>query len=232
MHSHLGSLGCEMPQLGWRVTRTEGTLWVKQCYSVSSLCCSLCTSEIGTAGKKTHPGPWPVPLHLQSANCHGDEKALLQCGYREAVPGACNQGSAMVTCVPPEGKSPGEVPSLILASVLLIRCKIWGCEAVESKSLQHILLSPAIQVFPFLPVENSPSFPNPRYSEWAHFCSHWKMAVAYDHLLFLSNCFFVCRQQSPGHCSSPLKSHPWPSSTPRSGLQSRVLLGGWEGRMH
>uniref|UniRef100_A0A8C2TYB2 Neurotrypsin n=1 Tax=Coturnix japonica TaxID=93934 RepID=A0A8C2TYB2_COTJA len=51
------------------------------------------------AGKKNHPGLWPIPLHLQSANCHGDEKTLLQCGYQEAVSGTCNQGSAMVTCV-------------------------------------------------------------------------------------------------------------------------------------
>uniref|UniRef100_A0A8B9TG54 Neurotrypsin n=1 Tax=Anas platyrhynchos TaxID=8839 RepID=A0A8B9TG54_ANAPL len=51
------------------------------------------------AGKKSHPGLWPIPLHLQSANCHGDEKALLQCGYQEAVSGTCNQGSAMAMCV-------------------------------------------------------------------------------------------------------------------------------------
>uniref|UniRef100_A0A8C9F071 Neurotrypsin n=1 Tax=Pavo cristatus TaxID=9049 RepID=A0A8C9F071_PAVCR len=31
------------------------------------------------AGKKNRPGLWPIPLHLQSANCHGDEKTLLQC---------------------------------------------------------------------------------------------------------------------------------------------------------
>ncbi|XP_054060655.1 neurotrypsin-like isoform X4 [Rissa tridactyla] len=72
-------------------------------WDASVVCRQLGLSEIGTAGKKSHPGLWPVPLHLQSANCHGDEKALLQCGYREAVSGACNQGSAMVTCVPPEG---------------------------------------------------------------------------------------------------------------------------------
>ncbi|XP_027555809.1 neurotrypsin-like isoform X2 [Neopelma chrysocephalum] len=72
-------------------------------WDASVVCRQLGLSEIGTAGKKSHPGPWPVPLHLQSANCHGDEKALLQCGYQEAVSGACKQGSAMVTCVPPEG---------------------------------------------------------------------------------------------------------------------------------
>ncbi|XP_010189749.1 PREDICTED: neurotrypsin-like [Mesitornis unicolor] len=72
-------------------------------WDASVVCRQLGFSEIGTAGKKSHPGLWPVPLHLQSANCHGDEKALLQCGYREAVSGACNQGSAVVTCVPPEG---------------------------------------------------------------------------------------------------------------------------------
>ncbi|XP_027505270.1 neurotrypsin-like isoform X2 [Corapipo altera] len=72
-------------------------------WDASVVCRQLGLSEIGTAGKKSHPGPWPVPLHLQSANCHGDEKALLQCGYQEAVSGACKQGSATVTCVPPEG---------------------------------------------------------------------------------------------------------------------------------
>ncbi|KFO11622.1 Neurotrypsin, partial [Balearica regulorum gibbericeps] len=91
-------------------------------WDASVVCRQLGLSEIGTAGKKSHPGLWPVPLHLQSANCHGDEKALLQCGYREAVSGACKQGSAMVTCVPPEGKSPGDICSLFLASVFLTRC--------------------------------------------------------------------------------------------------------------
>uniref|UniRef100_A0A8C3DWQ7 Uncharacterized protein n=1 Tax=Corvus moneduloides TaxID=1196302 RepID=A0A8C3DWQ7_CORMO len=37
--------------------------------------------------------------YMLSANCHGDEEALLQCAYQEAVSGACNQGSAVVTCV-------------------------------------------------------------------------------------------------------------------------------------
>lgn len=86
--------------------KLTGTCKSSSAMAVPLLCCVLCTSEIGTAGKKSHPGLWPVPLHLQSANCHGDEKALLQCGYREATSGACNQGSAVVTCVPPEGNSP------------------------------------------------------------------------------------------------------------------------------
>lgn len=77
-------------------------------WDASVVCRQLGLSEIGTAGKKSHSGPWPVPLHLQSANCHGDEEALLQCGCQEALSGACNQGSAVVTCVPPEGKSPGK----------------------------------------------------------------------------------------------------------------------------
>lgn len=68
----------------------------------------LCLSEIGTAGKKSHPGLWPLPLHLQSANCRGNEQALLQCGYQEAVSGACHQGSAVAVCVPPEGKYKGK----------------------------------------------------------------------------------------------------------------------------
>lgn len=61
--------------------------------------------------------------------------------------GACNQGSAVVTCVPPEGKSPG-------------------------KDL-----------------------------------SHQRMADAYDHIPFLSIQVSVCRQKTPGHHSSQLKSH-------------------------
>lgn len=89
--------------------------------TVSSFFCILHTSEIGTAGKKNRPGLWPIPLHLQSANCHGDEKTLLQCGYQEAVSGTCNQGSAMVTCVPPEGKSPkGDSLPFSCASLLEI----------------------------------------------------------------------------------------------------------------
>ncbi|XP_072196689.1 neurotrypsin-like isoform X2 [Excalfactoria chinensis] len=86
-----------------------GGLWGTICadlwtdWDASVVCRQLGLSEIGTAGKKNRPGLWPIPLHLQSANCHGDEKTLLQCGYQEAVSGTCNQGSAMVTCVPPEG---------------------------------------------------------------------------------------------------------------------------------
>lgn len=65
-------------------------------------------SEIGTARKNFLAALGPVPLRLQSANCHGDEKALLQCGYQEAASGACNQGIAAAECVPPAGKSPGK----------------------------------------------------------------------------------------------------------------------------
>ncbi|XP_061856813.1 neurotrypsin-like isoform X2 [Colius striatus] len=72
-------------------------------WDASVVCRQLGLSEIGTGGKKSQPGLWPVPLHLQAANCHGDEEALLQCGYQEAGAGACTQGVAVVACVPPEG---------------------------------------------------------------------------------------------------------------------------------
>ncbi|NXX78862.1 NETR protein, partial [Urocolius indicus] len=75
-------------------------------WDASVVCRQLGLSEIGTGGKKSQPGLWPVPLHLQAANCHGDEEALLQCGYQEAGAAACSQGIAVVACVPPEGTSP------------------------------------------------------------------------------------------------------------------------------
>ncbi|XP_075010554.1 neurotrypsin-like isoform X2 [Calonectris borealis] len=107
--NHLQSAGAVRLAEDSSVELYFGGLWGTICaahwtdWDASVVCRQLGLSEIGTAGKKSHPGLWPVPLHLQSANCHGDEKALLQCGYREAVSGACNQGSATVTCVPPEG---------------------------------------------------------------------------------------------------------------------------------
>ncbi|XP_019357967.1 PREDICTED: neurotrypsin-like isoform X1 [Gavialis gangeticus] len=94
---------------GGRVEFYFSGLWGSICadhwtdWDASVVCRQLGLSEIGTAGKKSHPGLWPLPLHLQSANCRGNEQALLQCGYQKAVSGACHQGSAVAVCVPPEG---------------------------------------------------------------------------------------------------------------------------------
>lgn len=113
----------EVAQLDCRLISIEGNLQVRHCCDISSFFCLLCTSEIGTAGKKNQLGLWHVPLHMQSANCHGDEKTLLQCRYREAMSGACNQGTATVTCVPPGGKSRKGLLSVYCISVV-IKCTI------------------------------------------------------------------------------------------------------------
>ncbi|KAG8135092.1 hypothetical protein E2320_008145 [Naja naja] len=41
--------------------------------------------------------PELLPLHLQSANCRGDEKMLSQCSYQEIFR-ACIQGTAGASC--------------------------------------------------------------------------------------------------------------------------------------
>ncbi|XP_030425412.1 neurotrypsin-like [Gopherus evgoodei] len=97
---------------GGRVELYFSGLWGTICadhwtdWDASVVCRQLEVSEIGTAGKNSHAALGPVPLHLQSANCHGDEEVLLQCGYQEAASGACNQGIAAAKCVPPVGAGP------------------------------------------------------------------------------------------------------------------------------
>ncbi|XP_073208969.1 neurotrypsin-like isoform X4 [Lepidochelys kempii] len=92
---------------GGRVELYFSGLWGTICadhwtdWDASVVCRQLGVSEIGTARKNFLAAWGPVPLRLQSANCHGDEKALLQCGYQEAASGACNQGIAAAECVPP-----------------------------------------------------------------------------------------------------------------------------------
>uniref|UniRef100_A0A8D0LB74 Neurotrypsin n=1 Tax=Sphenodon punctatus TaxID=8508 RepID=A0A8D0LB74_SPHPU len=94
---------------GSRVELYFSGLWGSVCadrwtdWDASVVCRQLGLSEIGAAGKKSHSGLGPMPLHLQSANCRGDEKSLLQCSYQEVVSGTCNQGSAVAVCAPPEG---------------------------------------------------------------------------------------------------------------------------------
>ncbi|XP_053891794.1 neurotrypsin-like isoform X2 [Malaclemys terrapin pileata] len=107
--NHLQSAGAVRLSEGGRVELYFSGLWGTICadrwtdWDASVVCRQLGVSEIGTAGKNSHAALGPVPLHLQSANCHGDEKALLQCGYQEATSGACNQGIAAAECVPPAG---------------------------------------------------------------------------------------------------------------------------------
>ncbi|XP_074815983.1 neurotrypsin-like isoform X2 [Natator depressus] len=107
--NHLQSAGAVRLSEGGRVELYFSRLWGTICadhwtdWDASVVCRQLGVSEIGTARKNFHAALGPVPLHLQSANCHGDEKALLQCGYQEAASGACNQGIAAAECVPPAG---------------------------------------------------------------------------------------------------------------------------------
>ncbi|KAM4636906.1 neurotrypsin-like [Discoglossus pictus] len=73
-------------------------------WDASVVCRQLGISEIGTAVKRTDLVSWSAPVHLLSANCRGDEKALLHCGYKKAINISCNQGPiAAVSCSPPEG---------------------------------------------------------------------------------------------------------------------------------
>ncbi|KAM4702927.1 neurotrypsin-like [Rhinophrynus dorsalis] len=73
-------------------------------WDASVVCRQLGISEIGTAMKSASLGNWIAPVHLHSANCRGDEKALLHCRYIQALSKGCNHGPiAAVTCSPPEG---------------------------------------------------------------------------------------------------------------------------------
>ncbi|XP_048714637.2 neurotrypsin-like isoform X2 [Caretta caretta] len=107
--NHLQSAGAVRLSEGGRVELYFSGLWGTICadhwtdWDASVVCRQLGVSEIGTARKNFLAAWGPVPLRLQSANCHGDEKALLQCGYQEAASGACNQGIAAAECVPPAG---------------------------------------------------------------------------------------------------------------------------------
>nr|XP_028584871.1 neurotrypsin-like [Podarcis muralis] len=66
------------------------------------VCRQLGLSEIGTAQRESSSGLGPIPFHLQSANCRGDEKMLLQCSYQEMFR-TCKHGNAVAKCAPPQG---------------------------------------------------------------------------------------------------------------------------------
>uniref|UniRef100_A0A8D2IWS0 Neurotrypsin n=1 Tax=Varanus komodoensis TaxID=61221 RepID=A0A8D2IWS0_VARKO len=88
---------------GGRVEVRLGGLWGAVCgdrwtdADASVVCRQLGLSEIGAAGKECCTGLGPAHVHLQSANCHGDEKMLLQCRYLEG-PSPCAHGAAVATC--------------------------------------------------------------------------------------------------------------------------------------
>ncbi|ETE66948.1 Neurotrypsin, partial [Ophiophagus hannah] len=63
----------------------------------SVVCQQLGLSETGTALRQCPSSPELLPLHLQSANCRGDEKMLSQCSYQEIFR-ACIQGTAGASC--------------------------------------------------------------------------------------------------------------------------------------
>ncbi|CAJ0962253.1 unnamed protein product [Ranitomeya imitator] len=61
--------------------------------------------EIGTAKKIPDYTPWTMPIHLESANCRGDEKALLHCSYTKGK-SCSNRKVAAINCSPPEDLKP------------------------------------------------------------------------------------------------------------------------------
>ncbi|CAH2321870.1 neurotrypsin-like [Pelobates cultripes] len=76
-------------------------------WDATVVCRQLGISEIGTARKSIGFGSLMNSVHLEAANCRGDEKALLHCSYVPALNKECNYGSiAAVTCSPPEGLTP------------------------------------------------------------------------------------------------------------------------------
>ncbi|XP_056386619.1 neurotrypsin-like isoform X1 [Hyla sarda] len=80
-----------------------GDYWTD--WDASVVCRQLGISEIGTAKRIPYYAPWTTPVNLESANCRGDEKALLHCSYTKGK--ACSSRQiAAITCSPPEGLKP------------------------------------------------------------------------------------------------------------------------------
>ncbi|KAM5141243.1 neurotrypsin-like [Mantella aurantiaca] len=74
-------------------------------WDASVVCRQLGISEIGTGRKISDSGLWITPVHLKSANCRGDENALLHCSYSQGKD-CRHRLVAAVTCSPPEGLKP------------------------------------------------------------------------------------------------------------------------------
>ncbi|XP_042317045.1 neurotrypsin-like isoform X2 [Sceloporus undulatus] len=94
---------------GGRVELHFNGLWGSICgdhwtdRDASVVCRQLGLSTIGTAQRESYSTLGPIPVHLQSANCRGDEKTLLQCSYQKMFK-ICIQGAAVANCVPPQGE--------------------------------------------------------------------------------------------------------------------------------
>ncbi|XP_069609377.1 neurotrypsin-like [Ranitomeya imitator] len=80
-----------------------GDFWTD--WDASVVCRQLGISEIGTAKKIPDYTPWTMPIHLESANCRGDEKALLHCSYTKGK-SCSNRKVAAINCSPPEDLKP------------------------------------------------------------------------------------------------------------------------------
>uniref|UniRef100_A0ABM5G0A1 Neurotrypsin n=1 Tax=Pogona vitticeps TaxID=103695 RepID=A0ABM5G0A1_9SAUR len=93
---------------GGRVELYFSGMWGTICgdqwtdWDASVICRQLGLSMIGTAQKQSRSGLDSLPIHLQSANCRGNEKMLLQCSYQKMF-STCLQGAAVANCVPPQG---------------------------------------------------------------------------------------------------------------------------------
>ncbi|KAJ7324432.1 hypothetical protein JRQ81_017452 [Phrynocephalus forsythii] len=91
-----------------RVELYFGGMWGMVCgdqwtdWDASVVCRQLGFGTIGTAQKQSCSDLGPVPIHMQSANCRGNEKMLLQCSYQK-MSRTCLQGAAVANCVPLQG---------------------------------------------------------------------------------------------------------------------------------
>lgn len=70
-------------------------------WDASVVCRQLGISEIGIGRKISDYGLWNTPVHLKSANCRGDENALLHCSYSQGKD-CRHRMVAAVTCSPPQ----------------------------------------------------------------------------------------------------------------------------------
>uniref|UniRef100_A0A8C5QYB9 Neurotrypsin n=1 Tax=Leptobrachium leishanense TaxID=445787 RepID=A0A8C5QYB9_9ANUR len=96
--THEGEVELYLNGLWGTICADDWTDW-----DATVVCRQLGISEIGTAKESSGFGSL-ISAHLHAANCRGNEKALLHCGYVPAQNKECKYGSiAAVTCSPPEG---------------------------------------------------------------------------------------------------------------------------------
>lgn len=101
----------------------------------------LVISEIGIGRKISDYGLWNTPVHLKSANCRGDENALLHCSYSQGKD-CRHRMVAAVTCSPPQGNSLMLAYNQSQPAVFIWLCKsIWPKEHSNLRNLPtHKLL--------------------------------------------------------------------------------------------